>query len=30
MSKQFIYNDEWWGENRETVRKRWDQWALKR
>lgn len=30
ISKQFIYNDEWWAENRETVQKRWDQWALNR
>jgi len=28
LKKQFIYNDEWWAENRETVQKRWDQWAL--
>jgi putative spermidine/putrescine transport system substrate-binding protein len=28
LQKQFIYNDEWWAENRETVQKRWDQWAL--
>jgi putative spermidine/putrescine transport system substrate-binding protein len=30
ISKQFIYNDEWWGEHRDEVRKRWDQWALNR
>ncbi len=30
LPKQFIYNDDWWGENREPIRRRWDQWALKR
>ena len=30
LSKQFIYNDEWWAENREAVRRRWDQWAVSR
>jgi putative spermidine/putrescine transport system substrate-binding protein len=28
LKKQFIYNDEWWADNRDTVQKRWDQWAL--
>ena len=28
LSKQFIYNDDWWAENRDVVQKRWDQWAL--
>ncbi len=28
LRKQFIYNDEWWAENRPTVQKHWDQWAL--
>ena len=28
LPKQFIYNDEWWADNRDTVQKRWDQWAL--
>ena len=29
LPKQFIYNDEWWADNREAVQKRWDQWALR-
>ncbi len=28
LPKQFIYNDEWWADNRDIVQKRWDQWAL--
>ena len=28
LKKQFIYNDEWWADNRDAVQKRWDQWAL--
>lgn len=29
LPKQFIYNDEWWADNRDAVQKRWDQWALR-
>ena len=28
LKKQFIYNDEWWADNRDGVQKHWDQWAL--
>jgi putative spermidine/putrescine transport system substrate-binding protein len=28
VSKQFVYNDEWWGSHRDEIQKRWDQWAL--
>jgi putative spermidine/putrescine transport system substrate-binding protein len=28
FSRQFVYDDQWWGENRAVVQKRWDQWAL--
>jgi putative spermidine/putrescine transport system substrate-binding protein len=28
LSKQFFYNDEWWGEHRDEVQKRWDVWSL--
>ena len=28
LTKQFIYNDEWWADNRAAVQRRWDQWAL--
>jgi putative spermidine/putrescine transport system substrate-binding protein len=28
VSKQFVYNDEWWGDHRDEIQKRWDQWAL--
>ena len=30
LPKQFIYNDEWWADNRDTVQKRWDQWSLQK
>jgi putative spermidine/putrescine transport system substrate-binding protein len=28
IGKQFVYNDEWWAKNRESVQKRWDDWIL--
>jgi putative spermidine/putrescine transport system substrate-binding protein len=28
LKRQFLYNDEWWGDHRGEIQKRWDQWAL--